>query len=113
MSFWKDWERYNNYKIIRAIDKAIDAHFQDRSRLKLAKKQEKKRLIDNYGNRFYLQEQLWKRIKDQLKSETYEQWKIRVRNFGFTLDGVEIATVEQHWAIAKDIKGLKIKRHNR
>lgn len=92
MSFWSDLERYYNYKLIRALDSVWSEYLEQRRKKKIQKKQ----IVKKYGYLYCINDKLWNRIKDKKPRETYNEWKSRLKTYGFSVDGVYIATGEKH-----------------
>ena len=97
MSFWRDWERYYNYKLIRAIDELWTLRREQKRR----EKARKKAAIKKNGYLYYINDKTWLKIKDMRSYENYRQWRNRLKSYGFTTDGVYITTGEKHNAEPK------------
>ncbi|MBO4261315.1 MAG: hypothetical protein J5921_01700 [Clostridia bacterium] len=82
-------------------NKEARARREYKRKLRESKKAQKWNMIKTYGPDYYFEDVRWKRIKDQNKDETEENWKRRLAIWGFSPDGVCFKTGNKHIPAAK------------
>ncbi|MCR5055535.1 MAG: hypothetical protein K6B54_01335 [Clostridia bacterium] len=82
-------------------NKEARARREYKRKLRESKKAQKWNMIKTYGPDYYFEDVRWKRIKDQNKNETEENWKRRLAIWGFSPDGVCFKTGNKHIPAAK------------
>lgn len=82
------------HKWLNESDKLAEKRKEEKYRQKF----EKKRIIEQFGYNYYLRDKLWNKIKDQKPKENYQQWVKRLSIYGFSSDGKDLKTGEEHYS---------------